>query len=167
MPEAKRPNLVGAAGEHYVMCQLLRRGMIAALAPQGVPNADIVVTDEIGDRLCAIQVKTRRDIGSDRGWHMKAKHEDIVGDRLFYCFIDFGKSLITPPKCWVVPSAIVASILKSSHGNWLEQPGKKGQPHKDGEMRRFRPDYSELGLGSTHGEGWLEKYYEAWNLLED
>lgn len=27
--------IVGAAGEHYVMCQLLRREMIAALAPAG------------------------------------------------------------------------------------------------------------------------------------
>jgi hypothetical protein len=167
MQNPKRPNLVGAAGEHCVMCQLLRRGMIAALAPQGVPNADIVVTDDIGDRLCAIQVKTRRDIGSDRGWHMKAKHEGIVGERLYYCFIDFGKALNDQPKCWVLPSAEVASILKQSHQNWLMQPGKKGQDHKDGEMRRFRPDYSTLGIGATHGEGWLDPFFEAWHLLED
>jgi hypothetical protein len=32
--------LLGAAGEHYVMAELLRRGYVAALAPQGVPNAD-------------------------------------------------------------------------------------------------------------------------------
>ena len=38
-------SLLGAAGEHYVLSQLLRRGYIAALAPQGVPNADIVITD--------------------------------------------------------------------------------------------------------------------------
>ena len=30
--------VLGAAGEHCVMCQLLRRGLIAALAPVGVPN---------------------------------------------------------------------------------------------------------------------------------
>ena len=47
--------LLGAAGEHYVMSELLRRGYIAALAPQGVPNADIVVTDVEGSRLCSIQ----------------------------------------------------------------------------------------------------------------
>jgi hypothetical protein len=37
--------LLGAAGEYYVMAELLRRGFIAALAPQGVPNSDIVVTN--------------------------------------------------------------------------------------------------------------------------
>ena len=64
-------NLTGAAGEHYVMCQLLRRDFIAALAPVGVPNTDIVVTDAVGDRLASIQVKSRRDIGSDGGWHVR------------------------------------------------------------------------------------------------
>ena len=60
-------SLTGAAGEYYVMSQLLRRSFIAALAPTGVPNCDIVVTDEIGDRLCAIQVKTRNNAGSIEG----------------------------------------------------------------------------------------------------
>ncbi|HEY8065135.1 MAG TPA: hypothetical protein VIF40_10480, partial [Methylosinus sp.] len=74
---SSQSSLLGAAGEYHVISELLRRGYIAALAPQGVPNADIVVTDVEGARLCSIQVKTRRDIGSDGGWHMKAKHEDI------------------------------------------------------------------------------------------
>lgn len=80
-------SLLGAAGEHYVMSQLLRRGLIAVLAPVGVPTADIVVTGDIGDRACAVQVKTRRQLGSDGGWHMKAKHECIRGASLFYVFL--------------------------------------------------------------------------------
>lgn len=42
--------LLGAAGEYYVMAELLRRGFIAALAPQGVPNSDIVVANLTGDK---------------------------------------------------------------------------------------------------------------------
>ena len=72
---SSQTSLLGAAGEHHVMAELLRRNYIAALAPQGVPNADIVVTNIEGSRLCSIQVKTRRDIGSDGGWHMNEKHE--------------------------------------------------------------------------------------------
>ena len=79
-------SLVGAAGEYFVMSQLLRRGLIAALAPVGVPNCDIVVTDEIGDRLCAVQVKTRNNTGADGGWHMGKKHESLTSPSLFYCF---------------------------------------------------------------------------------
>jgi hypothetical protein len=43
------------------MAELLRRGLIAAKAPEGVPNFDIVITDINGERLAAIQVKTPRD----------------------------------------------------------------------------------------------------------
>ena len=59
---ASSSSLLGAAGEHYIMSELLRRGYIAALAPQGVPNTDIVVSDIQGSRLCSIQAKARRDL---------------------------------------------------------------------------------------------------------
>ena len=35
--------IIGAAGEYHVLSQLLRRGWIAALAPDGAPNMDILV----------------------------------------------------------------------------------------------------------------------------
>jgi hypothetical protein len=148
------------------MCQLLRRGLIAALAPAGVPNADIVVTDDIGDRLCAIQVKSRIEKGSDGGWHMKAKHENIASDALFYAFVDFGKDLVTQPACFIVPSATVADVLRRSHALWLSTPGQQGQQRKDGEMRRFLPDYDRMGLAIGCGSGWLEAHREAWSLIE-
>ena len=52
---------------------------------------DILVTDENNHKLCAIQVKTRRDIGYDKGWHMKPKHEVMIVEDLFYVFVDVGK----------------------------------------------------------------------------
>lgn len=163
---ASKSTLLGAAGEHYVMCELLRRGYIAALAPQGVPNSDIVVTDIEGQRLCSIQVKTRRDIGSDGGWHMKAKHENIIGDRVFYCFLDFGKEEKSIPQIFIVPSTIVAKALKEAYQHWLNKPGKNGQAHKDGNFRRFLPDYSKIFEDkNSYPAGWLEKYRNAWQLL--
>ena len=79
--------IVGAAGEYHVLSQLLRRGWFAALAPDEVPNMDILVTDENNEKLCAIQVKTRRQIRRDKGWHMKPNHETMVADDLFYVFV--------------------------------------------------------------------------------
>jgi hypothetical protein len=107
--------LLGAAGEHYVMSQLLRRGLIAALAPQGVPMADIVVTDLGGDRLCSVQVKSRRDIGSDKGWHFQPKHASNPPARLFYCLVDFGKSERDHPTIYVMPSAKIAEVLTATY----------------------------------------------------
>lgn len=165
---ASKSTLLGAAGEHFVMAELLRRGHIAALAPQGVPNADIVVTDLEGSRLCSVQVKTRRDLGSDGGWHMKQKHETLRGERLFYCFVDFGKELRDRPAVHVVPSAVVADALSATHLQWLATPGRNGQPHNDGPMRRLLPDYSRLYKGTPcpYVTGWLDRYQDAWFLLQ-
>jgi hypothetical protein len=157
--------LLGSAGEHYVMCQLLRRGFIAALAPVGVPNCDIVVTDDIGERLCAIQVKTRVAKGSDGGWHMRSKHESIFSPSLFYAFVDFGKELDDHPTCFLVPSAVVADVVRRSHQAWLSAPGKKNQQRNDSDMRRFLPDYDRMGISIGCSTGWLDQYKENWSRL--
>lgn len=160
--------LIGAAGEHFVLCQLLRRGWIAALAPKGVPNADIIVTDIDGNRQCAIQVKTRSR-GSDKGWHMGQKHEEIVSQHLFYCFVDLEEEA-TLPIIYVIPSAIVAAVLKEAHQLWLDTPGRNGQAHNDTKMRRLLPDYlrgRELAADVSQrlGSGWMEQYRENWSIL--
>jgi len=49
--------MTGAAGEHYVLCQLLRHGFIAAAAPEGVAKMDIVAAAHDGTHLFSIQVK--------------------------------------------------------------------------------------------------------------
>ncbi len=157
-------SLTGAAGEHYVMSQLLRRGFVAALAPAGVPTADIVVTDPQGQMTAAVQVKTRLDKGSDGGWHMRKKHETIIGDRLFYVFV----TLTDTPECFVMPSAIVAEALEKAHRIWLSKPGKKGQQRNDTDMRRLLPTYDRtIGPEVGYPPGWLEPYRENWGLLSD
>jgi len=160
-----KSSVLGAAGEHYAMCQLLRQGLVAALAPAGVPNCDIVVTDTVGACLCAIQVKTRLAKGTDGGWHMSIKHERLSSPTLYYVFIDFGVSETTPPVSYVVPSAVVADAVRESHVAWLARPAKSGKPHVDGEFRRFLPDYDRMGLMISRGPGWLSPYREQWAVL--
>jgi hypothetical protein len=173
--------ILGAAGEYYVMAELLRRGLIAAKAPEGVPNFDIVITDIDGQRLAAIQVKTRRDFKKgDKGWHMKAKHEDLIADRMFYVFVDVGVDESSPVSFFVLPSNVVANACKLSHAIWLATPNAKGASHKDSDMRRLLPKYElpkyarnlkrELSKThkdflASHGEGWLEPYRSAWDLI--
>jgi len=161
--------LTGAAGEYFVLCQLLRKGWIAALAPKGVPNADIIVTDIEGNKQCAIQVKTRSK-GSDKGWHMSDKHELISTPNLFYCFVDM-EDPIGLPVIFIIPSKIVSSILKESHELWLNSPGLKGQKHNPTKMRRLLPDYirrrqSQPSEMQKFGPGWMEKYRENWAILK-
>lgn len=156
-------SLLGAAAEHYVMCQLLRRGKLAALAPAGMPFADILVSDEHGSALSAVQVKARTH-GADGGWHMSEKHESFREGLYTYCFVDFGTNLEAQPRCWIVPSAIVADALVASYQAWLHKPGKGGKAHVDHKMRRLRPDYSDLDLPG-YDAGWLNPYEGAWGSI--
>ncbi|MEX0969152.1 MAG: hypothetical protein WD046_01760 [Paracoccaceae bacterium] len=161
-------SLTGAAGEHLVMSRLLSRGLIAALAPQGVPNMDIVVTSVDGMQLCAIQVKTRWEKGSDGGWHMGRKHETIVGSNIFYCFVDLGTSVTDLPVVYVLPSETVANVIARTHATWLAGTGKNGHVRKDSNFRRLSPDNSKLlGDDSEFGQNWLAPYREAWDILHD
>ncbi|MEO9167011.1 MAG: hypothetical protein ABI230_01270 [Aestuariivirga sp.] len=151
--------LVGGAAEHFVMSKLLLKGKIAALAPKGVPNVDILVSDQEGNHQFAIQVKGRRN-GSDRGWRMHAKHEGIKRKSLFYCFVDFEVPKDVAPKCWIVPSSIVAKTVRESHQAWLTKPGRK-----DSTMRSFLPQYNWMKPDPKYMSGWLNKYSENWELL--
>ncbi len=165
--------IVGAAGEYHVLSQLLRRGWIAALAPDGAPNMDILVTDENNEKLCAIQVKTRRQIGRAKGWHMKPKHETMVTADLFYVFVDVGKQPSDPTVSYVLPSSVVADCIRDCHRVWLDTPGKGGRPHKDSNVRRLSPDHSHIkpnteegrNIVDRYGSGWLDRYRENWSIL--
>lgn len=102
--------------------------------------------------------------GSDGGWHMKAKNEEIVRDILFYCFVDFGRSAADMPRCWIIPSVIVATVLKETHQAWLDMPGLNGRPHQPTEMRRLLPDFSRRGC-PKYPLGWMTKYLGAWESI--
>jgi hypothetical protein len=159
---ASNTTILGAAGEHYVMYQLLRRNFIAALAPVGVPYADIVVTDTVGDRLCAIQVKTRRDNPPGGPWQMKAKHETShLG--LFYAFVNVGNDERDMPRCWVIPAERVADVLYRSHRAWLSGPSTR--PRNDSDLRSLHTDYDGKRIEIGCPAGWLDPYYENWQLI--
>ena len=165
--------IVGAAGEYHVLSQLLRRGWIATLAPDGAPHMDILVTDENSDKLCAIQVKTRRDIGSDKGWHMKRKHETMISDNLFYVFVDVRKQPSDLTTSYILPSKVVADSIRRCHQVWLDTPGKGGRAHKVHDLRRLVPDNSYIkpitekgkSIIDQYSAGWMDPYRENWSIL--
>ncbi len=161
----------GPAGEYYVLYRLLQKEYIAGLAPENAPNSDIIATNLLGTKAAAIQVKTRRPLGSDKGWHMKEKHETFSGGRMFYCFVDLKTGNTESPDVYIIPSSVVARVLKECNRLWLKQPGKKGKKHNPTKMRRLLPDYSKtLKLTDKekqrYGKGWIDKYKENWDILD-
>jgi hypothetical protein len=55
---------------------------------------------------------------------------------LFDCLVDFGAGE-NVPVVYVVPSPRVAEARELSHRTWLLTLGKKGQEHKDSQIRRL------------------------------
>lgn len=154
--------LIGAAGEHLVLSRLLAKGILAAQAPRGVRKADILVNHLDNKSSSLIQVKTRSGKGSDGGWHMKAKHEDIKDADMYYCFVDLG---VEHPTIHIIPAKVVAKVVKESHSVWLASPGKNGKSHNDSDMRRIRRSYGWPVKSAP--DGWMDKYLENWTELEE
>lgn len=167
MSKSKEPrtslqrSLVGPAGEHYVLYQVHRQGMMAALAPRNAPSVDVLVLHEDETISACIQVKTRTS-GADKGWHMHEKHERIHGPHLFYAFVDMEP---TEPAVFIIPSAVVADVVRRTHALWLSTPGKKGQQHNQSKMRRIAPKY-QCPLNDLP-EDWMEQYRGAWSQLRN
>jgi hypothetical protein len=162
-----KSTLIGAAGEYHVMSELLQRNMVGALAPEGVPTIDILVSSPIGDRLASLQVKTRYSKGPAASWPMNQKHETIVSDALFYCFVNLFEDPRQKPETFIVPSKVVSDLMKLSHRTWLSGTKKNGDERKNTPMRSFARKYSNLN-GLTpfdYSDGWLEQYRDRWDLL--
>ena len=153
-------SLVGAAGEHFVMFQLYRRGLMVGQPPQGVPDVDLLVLDESAKVLTNLQVKTRTK-GADGGWHMKVKHEHLVSDRLWYVFVDME---LESPVSYIIPSKVVAQAVSRAHAIWLASPGKNGKAHQQTDMRRIRPTYP-FDV-PDFPPGWMDQFRENWDALK-
>jgi Holliday junction resolvase-like predicted endonuclease len=66
--------LIGNAGEYYVVAELLRRGIIAALAPRNAPALDVLATK--GKITVRIRVKTKSH--DNTGWHYVTKKNGSI-----------------------------------------------------------------------------------------
>ncbi len=155
--------LVGPAGEHYILYRLFLKGFLAAFTPPGLRQYDILVLTPSRDGssedvAATVQVKT---ITRGNGWPMQRKHEDVYSERFFYAFVGLR---VDPPDVYLVPSRVVADVLRRSHQTWLDTPGRGGRSHVDNPMRRLRPHYEFPVDG--YPPGWLEQYREAWESLK-
>lgn len=156
----KDKQLIGAAGEHLVLSRLLTRGLLASLAPRGTRKADILVNPLDGGRPLLIQVKTRSGNDKTFNWAMTKKAEEISDKDIFYCFVNLDPH---HPDVYVIPSKLVASIVKEHHANWLTTPGKNGKSHKDSDMRTLEYKYKTKIRNAQ--DGWMDKYLENWEQL--
>lgn len=132
--EEKRNNIsTGNTGEYFVAGELERHGFTAAIPMSNVKDFDILAINRETYEQFAIQVKTTRY--RHKHWALGAKNENISGKNIIYFFVSLND--LDQPEYHIVPSKIVAETIKRSHKEWLETPGKNGQPHNDNPIRQF------------------------------
>ena len=123
----------GNAGEYFVAGELERHGFTVAVPMSNVKDFDILAIDRSTYKQFAIQVKTTGY--RQKKWTLSKKSENLQGDNIIYFFVSLNE--LDVPEYHIVPSKIVAEIVKRSHQEWLNTPGRQGQPHNDNNIRNF------------------------------
>ncbi len=126
--------LTGIAGEYFVAAELSRRGFMASITLRNNDSVDIHASKLSTGKMFAIQVKSNQSGRSE--WIMNKKAEVTHSANHYYVFVAL-KSVYERPLFYIVPSKEVARFTTETHANWLATPGKKGQKHNDGSMRKF------------------------------
>ena len=128
--------LSGVAGEYMVAGQLSNLGYLATITLRNSKGIDVLCSNELGDKIVSIQVKTNQR--SERGWVLDKKAEEMFNDSFFYVFVNLNTNTGNAPDFFVVPSKIVADSLRLSHKQWIDTPNRKGGKHTDTRMRKFK-----------------------------
>jgi len=120
---------VGNAGEHYVMAELLKRGIIAALAPRNTPSFDILATRDNG--TVRIRVKTKSQ--EYPKWYYSAKEDGIIFRNLsiegdFTVLVNLTMET-KDLKFYIVPTYQIDVWLREGFDEWVNTPGKNNRPH--------------------------------------
>lgn len=139
--------LSGVAGEYFVAAELSRRGYLASLTLKNTQGIDVLAASGDAARSVGIQVKTNQD--DSRGWLVNKKVEAQTASNIYFVFVALGVQ--GQPRYHVVPSRVVAEYCRRTHHEWLAQPGRKGQKHKDTDMRVFKDP--------------TDQYLNRWDLL--
>jgi len=149
--------LIGNAGEYYVVAELLKRGIVAALAPRNAPSFDILATR--GNRTVRIRVKTKSQ--EYPIWQYSAKKDgsifrDLSKHRDFTVLVDLAMAT-KDLKFYIVSTCRINEWLKKDFKEWVRTPGKNNRPHDPANIKR--------NLSQEKYARELSKYLNQWEKL--
>lgn len=129
-------SLIGNSGEHYVVAELLKQGVVAALTPRNTPGFDILATK--GKVSARIRVKTKSEQYDHFQWNIKKDgtiFREISRKNDFIVLVNL-KLNFERPDFFVVPTVQVNRWLMSEFNKWLKTPGKNNRPHSVNNKQR-------------------------------
>ena len=137
--------LIGNAGEYFVVAELLRRGMIAALAPRNAPAIDILADD--GKKMIKIRVKSKSDPSLNWQWGVKKDgcvHRNIANED--YCILVDLKTIGHYPDFYMFKTKEIDDLIKKRFEEWLKTPGKNNRPHDPNNKHRSIVAHKEVKI---------------------
>lgn len=149
--------LIGNAGEHYVMAELLKRGKLAALAPGNAPAFDILATNS--DKTVRIRVKTKSEEYDIWQWSTskdKPIFRDIHDVDDFTVLVNLALD-IKNVRYYILPTNILNGWLWRDFNEWLNTPGAKGQQRS--------ADNPKKNLNEKKSGIELKDYENNWDIL--
>jgi hypothetical protein len=149
--------LIGNAGEYFVVAELLKRRVIAALAPRNAPAFDILATNQ--KKTVKIRVKTKT--GKYKVWQWNAKKDGSIfkylsseGDfSVLVNLTDDTKDM----EYFILPTSILNEWIVDDFEKWLKTPGMKGQQRSSDNLKR-NLEYQKIATK-------LEPYRSNWEIL--
>ena len=149
--------LIGNAGEYYVMAELLKRTIIAALAPRNAPGFDILATNP--KKIVRIRVKTKSE--KYDVWQYSTKKDgsifSFLQDKGDFTVLVHLADDVKEMRYFIVPTKLINEWLIRCFDEWVNTPGKRGRPHSKSNPKR--------NLNITEYEEELKKYEDNWDSL--
>ena len=177
---------IGAAGEYQVLSMLLRKNFVAGKAPENTKDYDLVVLSKDGTKAFPMQVKTQFQTISKpkkKRWVLSEKHEK-PRPNLYFALVSFSLDL-KDTEIYLLNSGIIAEVTAMSSKIYSSFQTDKGTYRKESSTRIVETDYSSLvptrlrntnynnllsknqiGFLEKHGDGWMNPYLNAWDLLQ-
>ena len=155
--KAGEGTLIGNAGEYYVAAELLKRGIVAALALRNAPAFDILAAK--GGRTVRVRVKTKSE--EYTVWQRVIKKDgsifrDISREGDFRVLVNLTKETKNL-QFYVVPTALLNRWLVRDFNEWVSTPGKNDRPHDATNKKRH--------MGFPRFRDRLLDYLHNWDVL--
>jgi len=152
---------IGNAGEYYIAARLSALNFVATITLGRAEKYDILALSPSG-RAIKLSVKTAYK-ETAKAFPLSAKDEDGASNDFYYAFVrlnQFNKE----PDLWIIPSKVVAPLIKRSQKIWMRTLGRKGQQHKETAMRQLPIIVPETW--HKFYPNWVEKVDQYYNNLK-
>jgi len=149
--------LIGNAGEYFVVAELLKRGVVAALAPRNTPGFDLLAAR--GSKTVKVRVKTKTEEYDCWQWNAKKNGSIFLGlspKDDFIVLVNLTQET-KEMDYFILPTVKIDGWLQKLFQDWVGTPGKKGQQH-DRENKRRIIYYKEFGTE-------LEPFKNQWEIM--